>query len=80
MSMSKRNREPKTVKVYVVQGNYGQGWEDVGGSENLREALDDLKAYRENAPEYRYRWIVRREPNPRYVPPKLWDEDDLIAD
>lgn len=49
--------------LWVVQGNYGfgHGWEDIGGGSTWKEAKADLKAYRENAPEYRYRAIQRRE-------------------
>lgn len=56
------NREPKTQLCYIVQGNYGQGWEDESGSPDRREARADLKAYRENCPEYPHRLIKRREP------------------
>ena len=53
---------PKTTLLYVVQGNYGQGWEDEAASISYREARDDLKAYRENAPGS-HRIIKRRERN-----------------
>lgn len=47
------------VPEYVVQGHYGHGWEDLAASRTRKEARDDLKAYRENAPGA-YRLIVRR--------------------
>lgn len=56
-------RANKFTYLHVVQGNYGFGWEDCCASENVRESRDDLKAYRENAPEYPYRLIKRRELN-----------------
>lgn len=49
------------VNEYVVQGYYGQGWEDLTSASVLREAKADIKAYRENAPG-NYRLITRRVP------------------
>ncbi len=35
--------------LYVIQGNYGSyGWEDVSATENIIEAFQLLKDYREN--------------------------------
>ena len=53
----------KYVYLYVLQGDYGygHGWEDLCASEDRREVLSDRRAYRENAPEYPYRIIRRRE-------------------
>jgi hypothetical protein len=56
----------KNIYLHVVQGHYGQGWEDVAASENRREARADLKAYRANC-TYPYRMIRRREPNPQHA-------------
>lgn len=53
----------KYLYLHVLQGNYGQGWEDICQSINRREMTQDRKAYRENAPEYSYRIIQRRERN-----------------
>tara|TARA_R110000824_G_C15187886_1_gene674430 strand:+ start:937 stop:1116 length:180 start_codon:yes stop_codon:yes gene_type:complete len=53
----------KFVYLYIIQGNYGQGWEDIAASESWKESRSDLKAYRENMPEYPYRRIKRREAN-----------------
>ena len=47
--------------LYVLQGNYGHGWEDLCQSEDRAEMVADRKSYRENAPEYTYRIITRRE-------------------
>jgi len=51
----------KFVYLYIIQGNYGQGWEDIDASESWKESRRNLKAYRENMPEYPYRRIKRRE-------------------
>ncbi len=57
----------KTVNKYrylhVLQGNYGQGWEDICQSEDKQEIRADRTSYRENAPEYSYRIVQRRELN-----------------
>jgi hypothetical protein len=54
----------KTVDEFVIQGNYGplHGWEDVTAEETYREALAQLRAYRENEPQYRHRLVTRRVP------------------
>lgn len=57
----KEARQRTTKDVYVIQGNYGQGWEDVVTYDNRQEARDDLKSYKENEPEYSHRLITRRE-------------------
>jgi len=57
--MKKQN---KFVYLFVVQGFYSQGWEDLTQSENRTEARDDLKAYRENE-RGTFRMIQRRELN-----------------
>ena len=38
----------KTKTIYVVQGDYGQGWEDVAEENTSTEAEDRLKAYQDN--------------------------------
>ena len=53
-------RERTTIDVYVVQGKYGQGWEDVYESEDRKDARDRLKEYDENEEEYSHRLITRR--------------------
>jgi len=54
-------RNPAYEYLHVVQGNFGFGWEDLTQSENVNEALTDLKAYRDNDPGRVYRKIQRRE-------------------
>jgi hypothetical protein len=66
----KRNpRISKTELLYVVQGDYGQGWEDLAASLSWTEARNDIRAYRENEGG-NYRLIQRRvkkdtNPKPR---------------
>ena len=50
----------KYCYLFVLQGNYGQGFEDLTASENYKEVKTDLKAYRENEGG-NYRIIKRRE-------------------
>ena len=40
--------ERKTHNEYTLMSNYGYGWEEEAGYDNLVEARKDLKAYREN--------------------------------
>ncbi len=49
--------------LFVVQGHYGYGWEDLTQSEKWGEAKSDLKAYQENETDYPHRMIERRELN-----------------
>lgn len=53
----------KTTDLFVVQQYFDHeyGWEDVCSADNRKEAREDLKAYRENQPEYPARLIKRRE-------------------
>lgn len=59
----------KFIYLWVIQGRYPgpYGWEDVAASECYKEARADLKAYRENEPQYPHRMIRRCEPNPNYT-------------
>jgi hypothetical protein len=52
----------KTKPEYVVQGNYGYGWDDLTYSDDRAEAMADLKAYRENERNASHRLITRRVP------------------
>ena len=50
-----------TRDEWAVQGHYGpHGWEDVSTADTRREAVADLKAYRENEPQYAHRMVKRR--------------------
>lgn len=50
-----------TVIEYVIQGNYGHGWEDEHAETTLADACRSLKEYRANGPGI-YRRITRRVP------------------
>lgn len=47
--------------LWIVQGNYGYGWNDLTASELYIEAKGDLKIYRENETYAFHRLIQRRE-------------------
>jgi hypothetical protein len=49
-----------TEDEYIVQGNYGQGWEDLTSETTRKESKERLKEYRENEPQYSHRLIKRR--------------------
>lgn len=64
-----RPRRPtKYLYPYVVQGNYGAGWEDVTAEDSWQECRARLREYRENEPHYAHRSVRRRVPNPAYIP------------
>jgi len=50
----------KTTDEFIIQGNYGQGWEDVAAYETRKERKVDYKLYQENEPQYSHRTITRR--------------------
>lgn len=52
----------KYTYLFVLQGQYGQGWEDLSAALTRREVREDLKAYRDNEGG-QYRIIQRRELN-----------------
>jgi len=49
-----------TNKYWVLQGNYGHGWEDLTAEDTRLEILARLREYRENEGGA-YRIFVRRE-------------------
>ncbi len=57
----KQKKDPKTMVAYVVQGNYGSGWEDVTEESSTYGARNRLKEYNDNDP-YPHRLIQRRVP------------------
>lgn len=59
-------RHQKTVKTWIVQGDYGSGWEDVTAEETHSDGRRALRDYRDNDPRHAYRLIVRYEPNDLY--------------
>jgi hypothetical protein len=56
-----KNKQNKWEYLFVIQGNYGYGWDDLDYHENRKEARDNLKKYRENEPKHQHRIILRRE-------------------
>lgn len=56
----------KFLYLYVVQGNFAIGWEDVYTSENKQESIDVYHDYNRNDRYHCYRWVYRRELNPDY--------------
>lgn len=54
-------RAKKYEYLFVLQGHYGQGWEDLTASEERQEVRQNLKEYRDNEGGA-YRIIRRREP------------------
>jgi hypothetical protein len=60
--MGKRKRPTKYLYLFVLQGNYGHGWEDLTASEELREMRSERRAYRVNdSYDGSFRIIKRRE-------------------
>lgn len=59
--------EPKFMTLFVIQGQYEQGWKDLDDAVTEADAQIILKNYRENEPEYLHRLVPRRIRNPRYV-------------
>lgn len=70
----KRKIKMKPIKYYQIQGYYCNRWEDVSAYDNKKEALVDIKKYRENE-HTGFRLIVRREKittiNKNPLPPGL---------
>ena len=50
----------KTVDVYVIEGNCGYGWDVECNCENLKDARQQLKTYKENV-DYPVRIKKKRE-------------------
>jgi len=47
-------------KEYILLADYGQGWEEETAEETRRDIIARLREYRENAPQFSYRWISRK--------------------
>ena len=57
----------KYLYLFVAQGDYGYGYEDLTASESYKAAIADLRAYRKNdSHAVGHRIIKRRELNPEY--------------
>lgn len=63
-------RNPKTIAVNIIQGNYGYGWDDLSAyrTDERKELKNDYAAYIKNDKTAAHRIITRRIPNPQYVP------------
>jgi hypothetical protein len=57
--MPKKNN--KYTYLYVIQGKYGNGWEDVDQSESLKDMKENFKRYQREDPKIAHRIIHRRE-------------------
>jgi len=55
----------KYLYLYILQGHYSQGWEDLTAAETYKEIRANLKDYRDNE-RGAYRIISRRERNPEF--------------
>ena len=75
------NYKPKrTEEVYVIQGNYGNGWDDLTQSSSYKEAKADLKSYDENE-SYPHRLITRRVPVEESLKEQYWiDDKEVMAE
>jgi len=51
----------KTKDCFTVQGFYFGAWEDETSEDTRKEAIERLKEYRLNMPQYLYRLIKLRE-------------------
>jgi hypothetical protein len=51
----------KTIDTWQIWTNYGQGWEHECTEMSRKEARENVKAYRENAPGVQLRVRRRRE-------------------
>lgn len=54
-----KGTEYSKVMEYVLLADYGQGWEEETVEATHREIVARLHEYRENAPQYSYRWTER---------------------
>jgi len=62
LSDSMKKDKRKYREEFVIQGNYGQGWEDVNTETKWSDAKRSLREYDENE-SYPHRRITRRVKN-----------------
>lgn len=60
-----KSKENKWINLFVVQGNYGYGWNDLTSTPSYMVAKKDIKDYRMNERAL-HRIIRRRVLNPKY--------------
>jgi hypothetical protein len=53
-------RPSKYEYLFIIQGHYGQGWEDLTAEERWRDARDRLREYDCNETHSPHRTIKRR--------------------
>lgn len=49
----------RVKREYVLWADYGQGWEEETIESTHRDIISRLHEYRENAPQFSYRWSSR---------------------
>lgn len=59
-------KQKKYQKVYILQGDYGYGWDDLTGDRVFKRVRADAKDYRENQPGA-YRIVSRRVPMDKFL-------------
>ncbi len=52
----------KTRDEWLIEGNYGYGWDEVCAEATRREAIEQLRCYRANEPQYAHRLRKVRVP------------------
>lgn len=52
--------ERKTADVWILEGNYGCGWEYILEESTREEGIERLREYRENQPQFPVRLIKKR--------------------
>ena len=50
----------KYIYEYVIQNNYGYGWDDLTSEDNMSDARTQLACYRENERSAGHRIVTRR--------------------
>lgn len=50
----------KTADVWILEGNYGCGWEYILEESTREEGMERLREYRENQPQFPVRLIKKR--------------------
>jgi hypothetical protein len=62
------SRIPKYINEYVIQENWGYGWDDSTAEETRKAGLAQLKCYRENAyGRFSARMVTRKVINPEWI-------------
>ena len=70
----------KYLYLFVVQGAYGYGWEDLTASESYKAAIADLRDYRKNdSYAIGLRIIKRRELNPKRICPDCGSDNTIVV-